>query len=173
MKTVCIDARLWGVRHKGIGRYVENLIANLPGKVTLIVPADLKNEPKLTKFEKYYAQFHPYSFLSQLEMFWLLLCIRPDLLHIPHFTIPILWPGKIIVTIHDLVKHLSRGKDTTTRNQTLYWLKYLGYLATVWLAVHRASHIIAPANYWKDILIKKYHLHPKKISVTYEGVFDA
>ncbi len=167
---ICIDARMWGIKHTGIGRYIENLIDNLPGEIILIVPPDLKNEPKLAKFTKYYARFHPYSFLAQLEMFWILSFIRPDLLHVPHFTIPVLWPGKMIVTIHDLIKHLSKGSDTTTRHPLLYWLKYFGYLTIVWLAVYRASHIIVPAKYWRDILIKKYHLNPDKISVTYESV---
>ncbi len=170
---ICVDARFWGIRHTGIGRYIENLIDNLPGEVALIVHPDLKNEPKLAKFRKYYAHFHPYSFLAQLEMLWILSVIRPNLLHVPHFTIPVLWPGKMVVTIHDLIKHLSLGRDTTTHHPFLYWLKYYGYLAIVWLAVHRASHIIVPAKYWKDILIKKYRLNPAKISVTYEGVSPA
>ncbi len=167
---ICIDARLWGIKHTGIGRYIENLIDNLPGEVVLIVPSELANEPKLAKFKKYFAHFHPYSLLAQFEMLWILSFIRPDVLHVPHFTIPILWPGKMVVTIHDLIKHISRGHDTTTRHPLLYWPKYFGYLMIVWLAVHRASHIIVPAKYWKDILIKKYHLNPAKISVTYEGV---
>ena len=170
---VVIDARMWGIKHTGIGRYVENLIANLPGDAILIVPPELRHEPQLAKFTKYYARFHPYSLLAQLEMPWILSFIRPDLLHVPHFTIPVLWPGKMVVTIHDLIKHISRGRDTTTRHPLLYWPKYLGYLIIVWLAVHRASHIIVPAKYWKDLLIKKYHLNPAKISVTYEGVSPA
>ncbi|MEK7091006.1 MAG: glycosyltransferase [Patescibacteria group bacterium] len=170
---ICIDARMWGIKHTGIGRYIENLIDNLPGDVILIVPPDLKNEPKLAKFKKYYARFHPYSFLAQLEMLWILSFIRPNLLHVPHFTIPVLWLGKMIVTIHDLIKHLSRGRDTTTRHPFLYRVKYLGYLIIVWLAVHRAIHIIVPAKYWKSILEKKYRLNPAKISVTYEGVSPA
>lgn len=170
MKTICIDARLWGIRHTGIGRYIENLIDNLPGEAILIVPPDLKNEPKLAKFKKHYARFHPYSFLSQLEMLWILSFIRPEVLHVPHFTIPILWPGKMIVTIHDLIKHLSRGPATTTRHPFFYWFKYLQYLFVVWFAVHRADHIVVPAKYWRDILVKKYRLDPNKVTVTYEGV---
>ncbi len=173
MKKICIDARMWGIKHTGIGRYVENLIDNLPGKVVLIVHPDLKNESKLKVFEKYYAKYHPYSYLAQFEMFWLLLKIKPDLLHVPHFTIPVLWLGKLVVTIHDLIKHLSRGPNTTTRHPLIYWLKYIQYLFIVWFAVHRASHIIVPAIYWKDILIKKYKLNASNISVTYEGVSDS
>lgn len=170
MLKICIDARFWGIAHTGIGRYIENLVNNFPGDVILIVPPKLRDEPKLARFSKYYARFHPYSFISQLEMLWILSFIRPNLLHVPHFTIPVLWPGKIVVTIHDLIKHLSRGRDTTTRNPLFYWLKYFGYSTIVWLAVHRASHIFVPAKYWKKILIEKYKISENKVSVTYEGV---
>ncbi len=170
MKKICIDARLWGIKNTGIGRYIENLIDNLPGPVTLIVSPEAVNEPKLARFEKQIAKYHPYSNLAQFEMFLLLLKIRPDLLHVPHFTIPVLWPGKMVVTIHDLIKHLSRGSETTTRDPIIYWIKYLQYLIIVQIALCRARQIIVPAKYWKDILIKDHHVPGEKISVTYEGV---
>lgn len=172
MKRICIDARMWGIKHTGIGRYVENLIDNLPEEVILIVHPELKNESKLARFEKYYAKFHPYSYFAQIEMLKLLWVIKPDLLHVPHFTVPVLWWGKMVVTIHDLIKHQSKGPDTTTRHPLIYWAKYFQYLFIVWFAVHRATQIIVPAKYWRDILIKKYDLDPKKITVTYEGVFQ-
>ena len=169
-KIICIDARMWGIKHTGIGRYVEELVDNLPGEVVLIVSPEVVNEPKLAKFKKFYAKFHPYSFIAQLEMIWLLLQIQPDLLHVPHFTIPVLWWGKLVITIHDLIKHYSRGSDTTTHQAGVYWLKYCLYLFIVWFAVNRADHIIVPSQYWKDILISKFKLIQSKISVTYEAV---
>lgn len=171
---ICIDARLWGNKHTGIGRYIENLIDFLPNttkfEIILIVPPNLKNEPKLKTYTKYYAKLHPYDLFSQFEMFFLLRAIKPDLVHIPHFTIPVLWPGKMVVTIHDLIKHFSKGSDTTTRNKYIYWLKYFAYLLIVHLAVNRANHIIVPAKYWQKIIHQKYKVPKKKISVTYEGV---
>lgn len=174
MKKICVDARLWGTRHTGIGRYIENLLDNLPQypnvRISIIIPPDLSAEPKLQKFDRYYAKYHPYSLLSQIEMLWLLLLIRPHLLHVTHFTIPILWPGKLVVTIHDLIKHQSRGIATTTRSPYLYWVKYIGYLLLVRLAVYRASYVIVPAEYWKQDIIKRFHLSASKVAVTYESV---
>lgn len=173
-KVVCIDARMWGIAHTGIGRYIENLIDHLPSdsniQIVLIVPPVLRNEPKLTGFTKYYARLHPYSPLAQFEMLALLARLRPDVLHVPHFHVPVLWPGRLVVTIHDLIKHFSKGQQTTTRHPLMYWLKYLGYLVIVWVAVHRASRILVPVSYWKDVLVDKYRLDPDKITVTYEGV---
>ncbi len=174
MKTICVDARFWGVKHTGIGRYVEKLIEYLPEskkvKVVLIVNPGLKDEPKLAKFEKYYAKQHPYSFTSLVELSWLLIQIRPDVLHISHLTVPWFWPGKIVVTIHDLIKHYDPSPRSSTRGPIVYWIKYLQYLAMTWAGVVRANHIIVPTNYWKQELITRYGINADKISVTYEGV---
>lgn len=176
MKVICIDARLWGVRHTGIGRYIENLVANLPDdpnvKIVVIVPEDLAHESKLLKFQKYYSKFHPYTFRSFIEMHWLLFKIKPDLVHIPHLTVPFFWPGKIIVTVHDLIKHYSKGTSSSTHGSLVYGIKYVEYLIMSTLSIYRASHIIVPSKFWKDELMRNYGLSNNKITVTYEGVFN-
>lgn len=174
MKVICVDARFWGIKDTGIGRYTENLIDNLPTvkdtKVVLLVSPLTAKEQKLKNFEKYIIYHHPYTLLSLIETHIALFKIRPDLFHATNLSVPVFWPGKIIVTIHDLIKHYSRGLANTTRHPAIYWFKYLEYLVLVNLAIRRATHIIVPANYWKNILIQKYRLSPLKISVTYEGV---
>jgi len=176
MKTICIDARLWGISHTGIGRYVENLIDHLPGspdhRVVLIVSPSGLAEPKIAKFEKYVAHFHPYSPLAQTEMLYLLWKIRPHLTHFTHFSVPVFWFGKFVVTIHDLIKSYSTGLSTTTHNPLFYWLKYLGYQYVMWHAIHRSAKVIVPSEYWRTILVQKYMVPLSKIHVTYEGVPD-
>ena len=175
MQKICIDARFWGIKDTGIGRYTENLIDNLPvdknTKLILLVSLQTSKEPKLAKYEKYVIHNHPYTIRSLIETHLALFRINPDLFHATNLSVPVFWPGKIVVTIHDLIKHYSRGLANTTRNPAVYWLKYLEYLMLVNVAIRRASHIIVPAIYWKDVLMKKYHLPKDKISVTYEGVF--
>lgn len=171
---IIIDARLWGIAHTGIGRYTENLIDNLPCdphiSVCLIVSPDNFGQPKLSKFRRFVAKYHPYSPLAQFEMFGLWWKIKPDLLHVTHSSIPVFWPGKMVVTFHDLIKHISRGKSTTTHNPGLYWIKYLGYLLIDKIALWRAVQIIVPSQYWKNELMHKFQLPGQKIVVTYEGV---
>ena len=177
MKTICIDARFWGINNTGIGRYVENLIDNLPSdpniNLVLIVPPELANEPKLSRFQKCIARFHPYTFLSLIEMHFLMLLVRPDLVHIPHLVAPFLWPGKIVITVHDLIKHQSRGPQASTHSPFIYWIKYAQYLGMSYASISRASHVIVPSDYWREELIKMYKLNPDKITVTYEGVSPA
>jgi glycosyltransferase involved in cell wall biosynthesis len=177
MKTICIDARLYGISHTGIGRYVGNLIKYLPPdpytKVILIVSNSDQDNPELSKFEKIIARFHPYAIPAQFEMLWIWWKVKPDLLHATHSSIPALWPGRLVVTFHDLIRHQSKGHGTTTRKYFLYWFKYFGYLIVDMIAMWRAAIIIVPAKYWKDILIRDYHLPKSKIKVTYEGVDQA
>src|SRR5258708_39947836 len=150
---IVIDARLWGIRHTGIGRYVKNVLENFSAdfkkEIVIIVSMESKNEKSLAQYKKFIAHFHPYSFLSQVEIAFMLWRIKPRLVYIPHFTIPLFWKGKVVITVHDLIKHESIGKQTTTRHQSVYWLKYLLYLFLVKRAVVRSSKILLPVNYWK------------------------
>lgn len=174
MKKICIDARLYGIKHTGIGRYVLNLIRYLPAdretQVELIVAPENYSDPELKSFKKYIARLHPYNPFSQLEMLIIWFLARPNLLHVPHFSIPVFWPGKLIVTIHDLIKNYSKGRDTTTKNQLIYQFKYIGYTFVLKQALSRAEKILVPAKYWQEILIKDYQLKNTNVVVTYEGV---
>lgn len=158
MKTICIDARFYGVGDTGIGRYTQNLLANLP------------TDPGIKVVTISKTRFHPYSIWSQFEMLWLLLKIRPNLLHIPHDAPPLLWFGPIIITIHDLIKLESTGLATTTLPPWLYHFKNLSYRLLLSLSLMKAVHIITPSSYWKNILVRDYHISASKIGVIYEGV---
>jgi len=176
MKIV-IDARLYGLENAGIGRYVMNLINQIE-KIDkenfyfiLLNKKYFKNlKFKNKNFKKVLAEYPHYSFKEQIFLPLQLIKLKPDLVHFPHFNVPIFWWGKYVVTIHDLIKHQSRGLETTTRTPVFYWFKYLNYKILVWVAVKRAFRIFTPSEFWKKELIKRYHLSPQKIVVTYEGV---
>lgn len=176
MKIV-IDTRMYGLENAGIGRYIVNLINE-------VEKLDKKNDYILLLRQKYFQQLHfsnpkftkilaDYRHYSLKEQFLLplqLIKLNPDLVHFPHFNAPVLWWGKQVVTVHDLIKHESRGRQTTTQGQWLYWFKYLCYLFLVWLVVKRASRLITPSNWVKEQLVKRYGLDSKKVVVTYEGI---
>jgi glycosyltransferase involved in cell wall biosynthesis len=182
MKIV-IDARMYGLEHAGIGRYVSNLIREIsytPHAIRQHQFILLVRKSKLDEVRKeigkkvrmVVADYPHYSLQEQIALPLALAKLKPDLVHFPHFNVPVLWWGKQVVTIHDLIKHESRGKETTTRLTPFYWFKYLNYRFLVWLAVKRATRVIVPSNYWKKELVQKFKLKPDKIVVTYEGVSD-
>lgn len=171
-----IDVRFYGPKHTGIGRYVKNLVDHLVELdhqnhyVLFGNPDDLQSyiHHKNVTIVKYTPRI--YTLREQLFGPIIFLFSKLDLLHIPHFNAPVLYPKKTLITVHDLIKHLSTGKQTTTLPSWQYWIKHLFYRFTVFLNVHKASQIIVPTQYWKNELIERYKLKPEKINVTYEGV---
>lgn len=176
MKIV-IDARMYGLEHAGIGRYVLNLVKQIEKQ-------DRKNEYFVLLREKYFteltfdnprfhkilADYRHYSLMEQLRLPLQLIKLHPDLTHFPHFNAPLFWFGRQVVTIHDLIKHQSTGTATTTRSGSVYWLKFLLYRVLVKITVKKADHLIVPSRYWQDELVRRYDLKRDKISITYEGV---
>ncbi len=182
MKIV-IDARMYGLEHTGIGRYVINLINQIEkislqkkdkDRYYLLLRKKYFNSLnfKSKNFIKVLADYPHYSLKEQIVLPLQLFKLKPDLAHFPHFNVPVLWWGKYVVTIHDLIKHQSRGIKTTTHAVFLYWLKHFFYLFIVYAAIKKAFKVITPSNWWKERLIKFYKLSPSKLVVTYEGVDD-
>ncbi len=177
---IAIDARMYGLKHAGIGRYIKNLIKQIKNKQTnnidfwLIVKSEefLKIKKELgNKFFYIKTNIDHYSIKEQLFFPFFLAKEKFDLVHFPHFNVPIFYFSKYVVTIHDLIKHESKGLATTTKNPFIYWFKYLNYHLIFYLAVKRAEKIIVPSKWVKKKLIKKYpSLVTEKISVIYEGV---
>lgn len=172
-----IDARL--INETGVGRYIRNLIDQL-GKLdqenyyivfirknsfdTFHVPND--------RWKKRVAEVPWHTLAEQLIMPWIFLKARLDLVHIPYFNIPILYPGKMVATIHDLtILHFDTGKATTLP-LLLYKLRRLGYYIAVAVGLRRVTKLIAVSNTTKQEIIDHFQINPDKIVVTYDGIED-
>lgn len=170
-----IDARLFGLKHAGIGRYTKNLVEQLAQDNSedeyvlfvndIIEFEDLKGKVKLVELNVPH-----YSVSEQLIAANIFEKEELDLLHVPHFNAPLLYRGKLIVTIHDLIKHESKGAATTTHNQSIYWLKFYGYKILSWMVARKADKIIVPSQYVKEDVVKKLGVNGNKIEVIYEAV---
>jgi len=167
---------MYGLKHGGVGRYIENLVEELykndnNHQYVLFVRKDFLDSQKFLSpnFKIVLADFPHYSLKEQVFFPLIINKENLDIMHFPHFNVPIFYLGKYLVTIHDLIKHSSRGMQTTTKNAGLYWLKYLGYKLVFASAVKRAQKIITPSNFVKEEIIKKYRIDSPKIEVTYEG----
>lgn len=178
-KTLLIDARMYGLKHAGIGRYVINLLTaikkNNPKEFKIKLISRKETVKEITNnlgnyFPIIEVESKHYSLTEQVELPKILNQIKPDLVHFPHFNTPIFYQGKFVVTIHDLIKHYFRGKKTTTKNPTIYWLKYLGYRFQVNHSLKKSQRIIVPSNFWKDKLTNDFNIPKEKIDVTYEAV---
>ncbi|MDP3888744.1 MAG: glycosyltransferase family 1 protein [bacterium] len=174
---IAIDARLYGLENAGIGRYTMNLIDQIEkldkeNEYLILLRKKYFDSLRFTNknFHKVLADIPHYSSKEQFLFPLQLIKLKADLVHFPHFNAPILYKGKYVVTIHDLIKHTSRGIQTTTRAKWLYWFKYVGYKIVVHQAVDRAIRIFVPSQAVKDDLLNNYSLPSEKVIITYEGV---
>lgn len=172
---ILVDARLYGPKHTGNGRYTENLINNL-------IKIDQKNDYFILlkkedfdvlkfpeNFVKILADFKHYSFEEQLKLPLILLKTKPDLVHFPHFNVPLFYFGKYIVTIHDLIMHKYSSGAATTRKFPVYQIWRIGYHLVFAKAIYGSKKIIVPSYAIRDEIVKFYRINPKKVEVTYEG----
>lgn len=166
-----IDARMYGAEQTGIGNYIRNLINNLaaidPENQYIIFLLDKefkKFNPPGANFKKIKVSAHWYSWREQIVLPLEFLRERPDLLHFPHFNTPILYPGKSIVTIHDITPFFFPGhKMNSLLRKTAFKLVF-NY------SVRKAQKVIAVSNSTKSDIIKHFGANPDKIAVVYEGV---
>lgn len=181
---ILIDARMYGLEHAGIGRYVMNLVHQLVAidksnnyqillknnKQQEDLISNFKFSLKTSNFKFQIVNIPHYSLQEQLELPKILSQLDFDLAHFPHFNVPIFFNKPYAVTIHDLINHSYRGRSITTRFPLLYWIKYLGYKFGFSSAVYKAKKIIVPSKAVKDDLLSYYEIDPSRIEVTYEGV---
>jgi len=174
---ILIDARLYGLENAGLGRYLINLLKGLEKQ-------DSKNEYTILLRKKYFDQLNfnnnfkkvlfesrHYSFLEQILLPIIIQKENPDIVHYPHFNVPIFSRKKFVVTIHDLLMHKQKGKDATTLWFPIYLLKRFFYKFVFNFAVNKSKTIIVPSEYIKREICKYYSkVKGEKINVCYEGV---
>lgn len=172
-----IDARLYGPKHGGIGRYIENLIKQLEKLdqqheyfIFLSAHNLADYQPINANFKKVLADIKVYSWQEQLLLPILLKRYHLDLVHFTHFNAPIFYGGKYLVTIHDLIISHYPSSRATTLNPILYSLKLFLYKLVVKVVAHRALKIMTVSNYSKKDIMKLLSIASSKILVTYEGV---
>ncbi len=174
-----IDARFYGPEGTGIGRYLQNLLKNLE-------KLDDNNEyfvflknsnfhlytPTAKNFQKFTADAHWYSLKEQLIMPAALNSKKLDLVHFPHFNIPLLYSGKFVVTIHDLTKTSFAKAASRKKITPLSFAKQQAYNFTIAQTLKRAEKIISPSNFVKKEIEKIFKISESKINVIYEAADD-
>ncbi|HPN54802.1 MAG TPA: glycosyltransferase family 1 protein [Candidatus Moranbacteria bacterium] len=172
-----IDARFYGTIGKGLGRYTQKLIENLEkidqeNRYVVFLRKENFDEyqPKNKNFQKVLADYRWYSFAEQLFFPKLLRKYNFDLVHFPHFNVPLLYRKNFVITIHDLILIHFPTVRSSTLSPIFYWLKFLAYKIVIWSAVHRAKKIIAVSNFTKKDILNVYKKVPEnKVIVTYEA----
>ncbi|MFA6525772.1 MAG: glycosyltransferase family 1 protein [Patescibacteria group bacterium] len=171
-----IDARFYGPTRTGPGRYTQKLVDYLQeiddqNEYVVFLRKDNWDEfqPKNSRFKKVLTDYRWYSLSEQICMPWKIKRQKVDLMHFPHFNIPIFYGGKFVVTIHDLIITHFPTRRATKLGPVLYKAKQTGYKIVIWMAAKRAKRIITVSQFSKQEIVKHFKVKDEKVVVTYEA----
>jgi glycosyltransferase involved in cell wall biosynthesis len=171
-----IDARFYGSLGKGLGRYTEKLIKYLErlddgNEYVVFLRRENFEEyrPSAPRFRKELADYRWYSFEEQLLFPRLLRRHRFDLVHFPHFNIPVLYRGRFVVTIHDLILVRFPTLRATTLHPLWYRVKFAAYKLAIRRAVFGSRKILTVSEFTRRDLLDRYPVDPEKIAVAHEA----
>lgn len=171
-----IDARFLG-DEGGIARYVKRLVENLERidhKNEYVIFLRRKNwemyHPSRSNFTKQLADIQWYGLKEQILMPLIIWRAHVDIMHFPHWNIPLLCNAPFVVTIHDLILLHFPSTRATTRSRLTYFFKHACYRAILIRAVCASKHILAPSAFTKQDILQTFRVSPEKITITHEGV---
>lgn len=177
-----IDARFYGPVGKGLGRYTQEVVDNIIkineaqaetacDFVIFLSPYNYDEfiiESEHVKKVKINIPW--YSWQEQIFFPFYIFKEKLDLMHFPHFNIPILTPVKFVMTLHDLILIHFPTVRATTKSAIVYKFKNFAYRLVLRSAVFRARKIIAVSEFTKKDILNKLSVSSEKVVVTYEGV---
>jgi len=158
------------IKNPGIGRYMKCLVEAVvesapehdyllilpPGEEEAVVCSG-PNVEKITPSLKYY------SLREQVDLPRILRSKKIDLLHSPHFNIPLIRVCPTVVTIHDVI-YLACREDLPSFVGRMY------YRAMMAAAVRRADRIITDSEYSKRDIQRFFKAEDDRLDVIYPGV---
>ena len=86
-----------------------------------------------------------------------------DLLHVPHFNAPLLYRGKLVVTVHDLTYLMDANEHSRLRTRV-----YARFMLNA--AARRADHVITVSEFSRNNIVKILGIDPVKVTAIPNGV---
>lgn len=168
---IALDLRR--IKNPGIGRYMrcltEAMLAVAPQhEYLLILPPDspdIIDVEQGSAVEKLCCSARYYSIREQMEIPRILRRRRVDLLHAPHFNMPLISPCPVAATIHDVI-YLACPEDLPSPAGRLY------YRAMMTAAVRVAGQIITDSEFSKSQIVR-FLKTDREVAVIYPGVDPA
>lgn len=174
---ITIDARMMGAgAARGIGRYIEELVRAMlavdPSHTYILLERHPETSPFLAhpSVKHVRADIPWYGWKEQVRLPGIVKKTMPDIVHIPHWNVPVLDRHPRVVTIHDLI--LLEDPDSasvTTRGPFVAAVKRAGYQFALKDAVKKSRCILVPSDFTKSWIEKRFASHAP-ITVTGEGM---
>jgi glycosyltransferase involved in cell wall biosynthesis len=158
------------IKNPGIGRYmkclVEAVVESAPEHDYLLILPPGAEEAVVctgTNVEKITPSLKYYSLREQVDLPRILRRKKIDLLHSPHFNIPLIRVCPTVVTIHDVI-YLACREDLPSFVGRMY------YRAMMAAAVRRADRIITDSEYSKRDIQRFFKAEDDRLDVIYPGI---
>jgi glycosyltransferase involved in cell wall biosynthesis len=164
---IALDLRR--INNPGIGRYMkcltEAVLAQAPEHdYLLIMPPEGEGLiSAAARVEKIAPPIQYYSVREQVDLPRILRRHRVDLLHSPHFNLPLIRPCPTVVTLHDVI-YLACPGDMPSRAGRLY------YKAMMSASARLADRIITVSEFSKADIVRLLGIDPAKIEVVHSGL---
>lgn len=158
MKIV-IDARM--LSWTGIGRYTRALLEQLQSLDSVNDYVVLKRSaddwtPTADRWRAEVCDIEPYSLGGQIKLSQVLTRLAPDLVHFPHFTVPLAYSGRYVVTLHDFTLLDYRNVRDHPIDRLKYQIKYTAMKAIVGHALGGAARVITDTAWVADEVTRRY-----------------
>jgi glycosyltransferase involved in cell wall biosynthesis len=172
---VLLDATAVPADRGGVGRYVDELAPELvaagvslvlvvqvrdvehyerlvPGATVVAAPAWVARRPARLAWE-------------QVGLPALVRRLKPDVLHSPHYTMPLLTRTPVVVTLHDATFFTT--PELHLRSKAIF------FRTATRIASRRAARLVVPSRATRDEVVRLVGARPEKFAVAYHGVDHA
>ena len=159
-RIIGIDARM--IEMSGIGTYIQHLMGAGIYDYALGKEEEIRRFDSKVKVIPYSAPI--YSPEEQLDFpNKIVKLAKIEIMHFPHYNVPISYRGKYVTTVHDLT-HIIFPQFLGQKIKGIY-AKFL-----MNQALKRASHIFTVSENSKRDIQEYYNIPNEKISITYDAV---
>ena len=172
---VLLDATAVPADRGGVGRYVDELAPELLRTgIDLSVVVQERDVEHYTRLLPGAQVIAGPSWITRrpLRMLWeqvglpaLVRRLRPDVLHSPHYTLPLLAGVPVVVTLHDATFFTT--PDLHLRSKAIF------FRTAIRIASLRAAALITPSKATRDEVVRLVRASPQKFTVAYHGVDHA
>ena len=173
-----IDCRMLGPQCAGLGRYVEQLVKNLQ-KIDLanqyilfLHRSNWEQVEATNNFIKVEANIPWYSWQEQIKFKKIIEREQVDLMHFPHWNVPLFYNQPFVVTIHDLIMYHYPRQEASTHGLVVYWFKDLLHRFVLRHAVKKAKQIIVTSEFTKQDVHQTLGVALEKMVVIYQSPFQ-
>ncbi len=174
-----IDARMAGPEQSGIGRYVAEMIWHVAKRETnheFVLFVRKEGKGLFSSLPKSWTLIEVdipwYSLAEQVRLSRLIRAARIDLMHFPHWNVPLFLRTPFVLTMHDLTMFRYPRLEASTHGPMVYALKQAAARWIMRSAVRRAKHIITVSDWVKEDVHAVLHTPREKMTTIYQAPFS-